>query len=155
MEEIVAPEFGESVFEASVGKWFKAEGDTVQTGEPIVELHTDKAVQEINAVRDGTVGTLLKQIDDVVRPGDALCEFQSEDAVPANATTDSDNDVTVVMSEVSSESVVADVENGEIEDVVVETSDESEDEDDGVRRDQFRTIRRNRHNERTRYSIRR
>ncbi len=131
MEEIVAPDFGESVFEASVGKWFKAEGDTVQTGEPIVELHTDKAVQEINAVRDGTVGTLLKQIDDVVRPGDALCEFQSEDAVPANATTDSDNDVTVVMSEVSSESVVADVENGEIEDVIVETSDESEDEDDG------------------------
>ena len=53
MEEIVAPDFGESVFEASVGRWFKSEGDTVQTGEPIVELHTDKAVQEINAVRDG------------------------------------------------------------------------------------------------------
>jgi 2-oxoglutarate dehydrogenase E2 component (dihydrolipoamide succinyltransferase) len=82
MEEIVAPDFGESVFEASVGKWFKSAGETVNVGEPIVELHTDKAVQEISALQDGVVGTILKQADDIVRPGDALCEFQSENAVP-------------------------------------------------------------------------
>lgn len=78
MEEIVAPDFGESVFEASVGKWFKRSGETVDVGEPIVELHTDKAVQEINAVKSGVIGTILKEVDDVVRPGDALCEFDSE-----------------------------------------------------------------------------
>ncbi len=77
MEEIVAPDFGESVFEASVGKWFKRSGETVDVGEPIVELHTDKAVQEINAVKSGIIGTILKEVDDVVRPGDALCEFDS------------------------------------------------------------------------------
>ena len=77
MEEIVAPDFGESVFEASVGKWFKRSGETVDVGEPIVELHTDKAVQEINAVKSGVIGTILKEVDDVVRPGDALCEFDS------------------------------------------------------------------------------
>ncbi len=81
MEEIVAPDFGESVFEASVGKWFKIAGETVDVGEPIVELHTDKAVQEINAVKSGVIGTILKEVDDVVRPGDALCEFNSEAAV--------------------------------------------------------------------------
>ena len=79
MEQIVAPEFGESVFEASVGRWFKSTGDRVNVGEPIVELHTDKAVQEINAVREGTIGTLLKDVDDLVRPGEALCEFESTD----------------------------------------------------------------------------
>ena len=84
MEEIVAPDFGESVFEASVGKWFKDVGDAVNVGEPIVELHTDKAVQEINAVQSGTIGTILKQVDDVVRPGDALCEFSSDIAVVAD-----------------------------------------------------------------------
>ena len=81
MEEIVAPDFGESVFEASVGKWFKIAGEAVDIGEPIVELHTDKAVQEINAVKSGVIGTILKEVDDVVRPGDALCEFSSESAV--------------------------------------------------------------------------
>ena len=80
MEEIVAPDFGESVFEASVGRWFKQSGETVDVGEPIVELHTDKAVQEINAVKSGIIGTILKEVDDVVRPGDALCEFDSEPA---------------------------------------------------------------------------
>ena len=82
MEEIIAPDFGESVFEASVGQWFKSTGETVEVGEPIVELHTDKAVQEINAVQSGVIGALLKQVDDVVRPGDALCEFQSSSAEP-------------------------------------------------------------------------
>ena len=84
MEAIVAPDFGESVFEASVGQWFKSTGDAVEVGEPIVELHTDKAVQEINAVQSGTIGTLLKQVDDVVRPGDALCEFQSTGSQPSS-----------------------------------------------------------------------
>ena len=82
MEEIVAPDFGESVFEASVGKWFKIAGEPVSVGEPIVELHTDKAVQEINAVKSGVIGTILKDVDDVVRPGDALCQFNSESEAP-------------------------------------------------------------------------
>ena len=90
MEEIVAPDFGESVFEASVGKWFKIAGEPVSVGEPIVELHTDKAVQEINAVKSGVIGTILKDVDDVVRPGDALCEFNSESEAPI-----ADVDVTV------------------------------------------------------------
>ncbi len=96
MAEIVAPDFGESVFEASVGRWFKDEGDAVLIGEPIVELHTDKAVQEINAVRSGVMGALFKQVDDVVRPGDALCEFLSE--------------VETVSSDAASESVVDDAD---------------------------------------------
>ena len=80
MEKIVTPDFGESVFEASVGKWFKSAGETVNAGETIVELHTDKAVQEINAIRCGVIGTILKKVDEIVRPGEALCEFQPTDA---------------------------------------------------------------------------
>ena len=75
MTQITTPEFPESVHEASVGAWFKAAGDPVSVGEAILELHTDKAVQEINAIQDGTITELLKQVDDVVRPGDPLCEF--------------------------------------------------------------------------------
>lgn len=76
MTQITTPEFPESVHEASVGAWFKAAGDAVAVGEVLLELHTDKAVQEINAIEAGTVTALLKQVDDVVRPGDPLCEFE-------------------------------------------------------------------------------
>ena len=76
MVEIKTPEFPESVYEASVGAWFKSVGDELKAGEAILELHTDKAVQEINAVEDGVLTTILKQVDDVVMPGDALCEIE-------------------------------------------------------------------------------
>ena len=113
MEEIVAPDFGESVFEASVGKWFKQSGEQVSVGEPIVELHTDKAVQEINAVTSGTLGTILKQVDDLVRPGDALCEFQSEIVAIATETdeeSDSDLEQDVAPTEEATASSAIEIE---------------------------------------------
>lgn len=76
MQVIRTPQFGESVFEASVGMWLKKEGQDVQAGEAIVELHTDKAVQEINAQNPGVISRILKNVDEVVRPGDILCEIQ-------------------------------------------------------------------------------
>ena len=80
MVEIKTPEFPESVYEASVGAWFKSVGDEMKAGDAILELHTDKAVQEINAVEDGVLTTILRQVDDVVMPGDALCEVELADS---------------------------------------------------------------------------
>ena len=130
MEEIVAPDFGESVFEASVGQWFKSAGDTVEVGEPIVELHTDKAVQEINAVQSGVIGILLKQVDDVVRPGDALCEFQSAGSQSSAASDEEpvDNvateDVAITEIDATDEAVADETPDGEVgsddDDVYVE-----------------------------------
>lgn len=136
MEEIVAPDFGESVFEASVGQWFKSTGEYIEIGEPIVELHTDKAVQEINAVQSGTIGTLFKKLDDVVRPGDALCEFQPTDSNTSEKPSKEPDDV---------------VDNEEIEIAQLNTIDESgideapdvatgSDEDEGYVEIQFSTF---------------
>lgn len=86
MEVIRTPQFGESVFEASVGMWLKNEGEEVQAGEAVVELHTDKAVQEINALNQGVISRILKNVDEVVRPGDILCEIQQ------SITTDESED---------------------------------------------------------------
>ena len=41
-EKIVVPVLGESISEATVAKWLKKEGDSVEADEPIVELETDK-----------------------------------------------------------------------------------------------------------------
>jgi 2-oxoglutarate dehydrogenase E2 component (dihydrolipoamide succinyltransferase) len=75
--DIQVPTLGESVTEATVAKWFKAEGEAVALDEPIVELETDKVALEVNATVAGAlskiiaaegatveVGALLGQIDE-------------------------------------------------------------------------------------------
>jgi 2-oxoglutarate dehydrogenase E2 component (dihydrolipoamide succinyltransferase) len=75
MAEIRVPTLGESVTEATIGKWFKKAGDAVAVDEPLVELETDKVTIEVPApaagvlsdiaVKDGetvSVGALLGQI---------------------------------------------------------------------------------------------
>jgi 2-oxoglutarate dehydrogenase E2 component (dihydrolipoamide succinyltransferase) len=75
MVDIRVPTLGESVTEATVGKWFKQQGDSVAVDEPLVELETDKVTLEVPApaagvladiaVKDGAtvaVGALLGQI---------------------------------------------------------------------------------------------
>ena len=59
--EIVVPELGESVTEASVAKWFKSVGDAVAVDDPLVELETDKVTLEINAPASGTLSDILAQ----------------------------------------------------------------------------------------------
>ncbi|WP_426422030.1 2-oxoglutarate dehydrogenase complex dihydrolipoyllysine-residue succinyltransferase [Bradyrhizobium genosp. A] len=77
MTEIRVPTLGESVTEATIGRWFKKAGDAVAVDEPLVELETDKVTIEVPApsagmlseiiAADGTtvaVGALLGQITD-------------------------------------------------------------------------------------------
>src|SRR5215469_2324367 len=77
MTEIRVPTLGESVTEATIGKWFKHPGDAVTVDEPLVELETDKVTIEVPspaagvlsevAAKDGetvAVGALLGQIKD-------------------------------------------------------------------------------------------
>src|SRR5207302_1343137 len=77
MTDIRVPTLGESVTEATIGKWFKHPGDAVAVDEPLVELETDKVTIEVPspaagvlaeiAAKDGetvAVGALLGQIRD-------------------------------------------------------------------------------------------
>ncbi len=56
--QIVVPALGESVTEATVAKWLKAEGDAVAADEPLVELETDKVTLEVNAPAAGTLARI-------------------------------------------------------------------------------------------------
>ena len=53
--EIVVPELGESVTEATVAKWFISVGDAIAVDAPLVELETDKVTLEVNAPASGTL----------------------------------------------------------------------------------------------------
>jgi 2-oxoglutarate dehydrogenase E2 component (dihydrolipoamide succinyltransferase) len=56
--EIRVPTLGESVSEATIGKWFKKPGDVVKADEPIVELETDKVTLEVPAPAAGVLGAI-------------------------------------------------------------------------------------------------
>src|SRR5215510_15080981 len=58
MTEIRVPTLGESVTEATIGKWFKKAGDPVAVDEPLVELETDKVTIEVPAPSAGTLGEI-------------------------------------------------------------------------------------------------
>ena len=67
--DITVPELGESVTEATVAKWFKAPGEAVARGEPLVELETDKVALEANA---GVLADIVAGVGEDVEVGAVL-----------------------------------------------------------------------------------
>ncbi|HSG95618.1 MAG TPA: 2-oxoglutarate dehydrogenase complex dihydrolipoyllysine-residue succinyltransferase, partial [Afifellaceae bacterium] len=63
--------------EAEVGTWFKAVGDTVTLDDPLVELETDKAAQELAALAAGTLAEIVKKTGETVHVGDILGRIRS------------------------------------------------------------------------------
>src|ERR1700749_4643165 len=84
MAEIRVPPLGESVTEATIGKWFKKAGDVVAVDEPLVELETDKVTIEVPAPAAGVLTDLAAQDGDTVAVG-ALLGAIKEGAGAASA----------------------------------------------------------------------
>ena len=60
-QEIKVPSLGQSVPEATVGKWLKQVGDAVAADEAVVELETDKINMEVTAFRGGKLARIDKE----------------------------------------------------------------------------------------------
>jgi 2-oxoglutarate dehydrogenase E2 component (dihydrolipoamide succinyltransferase) len=72
MIEIRVPTLGESVTEATIGRWFKKAGDAVAVDEPLVELETDKVTIEVPAPSAGTLGEITAKDGETVAVGALL-----------------------------------------------------------------------------------
>ena len=72
MTEIRVPTLGESVTEATIGRWFKKAGDPVAVDEPLVELETDKVTIEVPAPSAGTLGDIVAKDGETVAVGALL-----------------------------------------------------------------------------------
>ncbi|MEW6641385.1 MAG: 2-oxoglutarate dehydrogenase complex dihydrolipoyllysine-residue succinyltransferase [Pseudomonadota bacterium] len=72
MTEIRVPTLGESVTEATIGRWFKKPGEAVAVDEPLVELETDKVTIEVPAPAAGTLGEIVAKDGETVAVGALL-----------------------------------------------------------------------------------
>ena len=85
MTEIRVPTLGESVTEATIGKWFKKPGDPVAVDEPLVELETDKVTIEVPAPAAGTLAEIAAKDGDTVAVGALLGQIKEGAGAPARA----------------------------------------------------------------------
>jgi 2-oxoglutarate dehydrogenase E2 component (dihydrolipoamide succinyltransferase) len=83
MADIRVPALGESVTEATIGKWFKQPGDAVAVDEPLVELETDKVTIEVPAPAAGVLGEISVNDGDTVAVGALLGEIKEGAAAAA------------------------------------------------------------------------
>ena len=65
MADIRVPTLGESVTEATIGRWFKQAGEAVAVDEPLVELETDKVTIEVPAPAAGVLADIAAKDGDV------------------------------------------------------------------------------------------
>src|SRR6187431_1581264 len=85
MAEIRVPTLGESVTEATIGKWFKKAGEAVAVDEPLVELETDKVTIEVPAPAAGVLSEIAVKDGETVAVGALLGQIKEGAGAPAAA----------------------------------------------------------------------
>jgi len=83
--EIRVPTLGESVTEATIGKWFKKVGDAIAVDEPLVELETDKVTVEVPAAAAGVLAEITAKEGDTVEVNALLGQISGDGAAAAAA----------------------------------------------------------------------
>ena len=122
MTDITVPTLGESITEATVGQWLKAEGDAVKKDDVLVELETDKVSVEVSATEDGVLGAIVAKPGDTVEIGAVLGRLDggAGGAKPAAAAPAKDE-----TKEESKPAAAPAASGGETTDIVVPVMGES------------------------------
>ena len=88
--EMKMPKMGESVAEATIIKWLKKEGDSIESDEPVLEIATDKVDSDVPSPASGILLKRLFNDGDVVQVGELIALIGSKDekviAVPPTAS---------------------------------------------------------------------
>jgi 2-oxoglutarate dehydrogenase E2 component (dihydrolipoamide succinyltransferase) len=86
MADIRVPALGESVTEATIGKWFKKPGDPVVVDEPLVELETDKVTIEVPAPAAGVLADIAAKDGETVAVGALLGQIKEGASAPSKSS---------------------------------------------------------------------
>ncbi len=75
-KEVVLPELGEEVNEATVSYWLHQEGDEVKEGEDLVEMTTDKATFNVPSPASGTLKEISAEEGETIKVGQKLAAIE-------------------------------------------------------------------------------
>src|SRR6266508_6198092 len=100
MADIRVPALGESVTEATIGRWFKQPGEPVKVDEPVVELETEKVTLEVPAPAAGVLSDVAAKEGETVAVG-ALLGHIHEGAGGAVSPTSRPDEKTVTAKPIS------------------------------------------------------
>ena len=87
--ELIMPKMGESIIEATILKWVKQVGDTVDIDETILEIATDKVDSEVPSPVAGVVTEILFPEDETVEVGKAIAIISTEGEAPSSSNSES------------------------------------------------------------------
>ncbi len=87
--ELIMPKMGESIMEATILKWLKEVGDTIEAEESVLEIATDKVDSEVPSPVDGVLSKILFEEGDTVEVGKAIALIETESAASAESSSDS------------------------------------------------------------------
>ncbi|MDP9187621.1 MAG: 2-oxoglutarate dehydrogenase, E2 component, dihydrolipoamide succinyltransferase, partial [Actinomycetota bacterium] len=103
--QVLMPEMGESVTEGTVLEWLVGEGDSVEEGQTIVEVSTDKVDAEVPATSDGAITKIHVAPDETIEVGKPLADIDpnaetpsSSSAAPSEASTAGNGDAPKISS---------------------------------------------------------
>ncbi len=85
--QLKVPSLGESVTQATVGNWLKAEGEAVSADEPLVEVESEKATVALPAPASGVLRRVLKKSGETVSVGEVIGELEEGAAAQAGAAS--------------------------------------------------------------------
>src|SRR5215218_6590184 len=74
MADVAMPRLSDSMEEGTILKWLKSDGDSVERGEELVEIETDKANMTYEADEAGTL-EIVAQEGDTVAVGETICRL--------------------------------------------------------------------------------
>ena len=114
-DKIVVPVLGESITEATVAKWLKNKGDSVEADEPVVELETDKVNLEVPSPSDGVLSEINAQNGSTVEVGAVLGSIIGGSSKKDEIENEPKEEKKVVHNEDNIISLKKEVETNEVE----------------------------------------
>ncbi|MFM1757072.1 MAG: hypothetical protein RL621_2061 [Bacteroidota bacterium] len=85
--DLVLPKLGESIMEATILKWHKKVGDTIQLDETLLDIATDKVDSEIPSTAEGIITEILFEVNSVVPIGTVIAKIDSKKALETPQVT--------------------------------------------------------------------
>jgi 2-oxoglutarate dehydrogenase E2 component (dihydrolipoamide succinyltransferase) len=89
--DLVMPKLGESIMEATILKWYKQVGDTIQLDETLLDIATDKVDSEVPSTVGGVIKEVLFQVNDVVPIGTVIARIETNGSLNVASTNTASN----------------------------------------------------------------